>query len=327
MAMLAGSPFCCSRSSRCSLAETHDLSILCVFLRIVIARRRIEPRLPFVVIMSICGDQFVKFLMQGMNRSRLAKPLICLNARIIILMHKTSRADLKSPDDPRVLQFAKEVRMRMLQFRFEHYRSLSIPKVPTDVQLSSRPLDLYRALALPFGADREFCGMLAHFIVAQAVFQPSLLSPAQASAVRVLHVFIHACRTSGGFKLSGLTEELNLDLASRGERTARARTRTATSAKRPTQHRPRVAPRKQRTKTRSARTRPSVYIVNAIQWPQRELPTCAPNSSVGVAPRDALVGSNGLGVPEPQAERCETHFGKPVREGLHSVPVYPVWLD
>jgi hypothetical protein len=141
-----------------------------------------------------------------------------LNSRCVIIpMHKTSRTDLNSPDDPRVLQYAEKVRMRLLQFRFEHYRKLPVPKAPLQAQLSSRALDLYRALALPFGSDQKFCELLASLIGAQRRFQPSLLSPAQASVVRVLHAFIHKYPASPGFMLSDLTTAMSLDLASRCE--------------------------------------------------------------------------------------------------------------
>jgi hypothetical protein len=44
-----------------------------------------------------------------------------LNSRCIVIpMHRTSRTNLKSPDDPKVLEFAERVRMRLLQFRFEN---------------------------------------------------------------------------------------------------------------------------------------------------------------------------------------------------------------
>ena len=141
-----------------------------------------------------------------------------LNSRCIIIpMHKTSRADLISPDDPRVLQFAKKVRMRLQQFRFEHYRSLSVPKVPADVQLSSRVLDLYRALALPFGEDQKFCEALALLIASQRQFQSRVISAAQASCIRVLYSLIHVQPSVAGYRLSGLTTEMKANLASRGE--------------------------------------------------------------------------------------------------------------
>lgn len=105
----------------------------------------------------------------------------------------------------------------MLQFRFEHYHTLSLPKIPADLRLSSRTLDLYRALALPLGANQEFCEALAHLIVAQGQFQPGLLSPPQASAVRLLYKLIHAHPTDAAFTLKDLTRAMNSDLASRGE--------------------------------------------------------------------------------------------------------------
>jgi hypothetical protein len=141
-----------------------------------------------------------------------------LNSRCIIIpMHKTSRTDLKSPDDSTVLQFAAKVRMHLQQFRFEHYHSLSLPEIPAALQLSARTLDLYRALALPLGTDQESCENLARLIGAQRRFQPSLLSPPQASAVRVVYTLIHARPEKPGFTLKEVTRDMNLDLAARDE--------------------------------------------------------------------------------------------------------------
>jgi hypothetical protein len=140
------------------------------------------------------------------------------NSRCIIIpLCKTSRTDLKALNDPNVLKFAEKVRMRLQQFRFEHYRNLSVPKVPTVVPLSSRALDLYRALALPFGENQEACEFLAHSIAAQGEFQSRVLPTTQASAVRVLYTFTHVNPSSAGWKLAGLTAAMNQDLASRGE--------------------------------------------------------------------------------------------------------------
>ena len=140
-----------------------------------------------------------------------------LNSRCIIIpMHKTSRADLVSPVDLKICNLRGRC-ARLLQFRFEHYRSLSIPRVPAVGRLSSRALDLYRALALPFGENQEFCEMLALLIAEQRQFQPRLLSATQASAVRVLYTFIHVDPSTAGYKLSGLTTLMKEVLASRGE--------------------------------------------------------------------------------------------------------------
>ena len=141
-----------------------------------------------------------------------------LNSRCIIIpMHKTSRTDLISPDDPEVLQFAKKVRMRLQQFRFERYRKPSFPKVPAGVRLSSRALDLYRALAIPMVEDQNFCTILAHLIAGQGQFQARLISATQASAVRILHTLIHFEPLPGGHKLKELTNWMRADLNWCGE--------------------------------------------------------------------------------------------------------------
>jgi hypothetical protein len=141
-----------------------------------------------------------------------------LNSRCIILpMHRTSRTDLKNPNDPQVLEHAKRVRMRLLQFRFEHFGNVSVPIVPSDVQLSGRPLDLYRALALSFDQDPAMCNVLAHLIVEQSKFQARVLSPAQASALHVLYTYVHKNPGSPGASVSFLTAAVNEDLARCGE--------------------------------------------------------------------------------------------------------------
>jgi hypothetical protein len=140
------------------------------------------------------------------------------NSRCIVIPFcKTSRTDLKAPDDPDLLKFAEKVRMRLQRFRFEHYRSLSVPKVPAVVPLSSRALDLYRALALPFVEHQKFCECLAYSIAAQREFQSRAVSATQASAIRVVYSSIHVDPSSAGLKLTGLTTAMNEDLASRGE--------------------------------------------------------------------------------------------------------------
>jgi len=102
-----------------------------------------------------------------------------LNSRCVIVpMHRTSRTDLKSPNDPSVLESAEKVRMQLQQFRFEHYKSLPAPRIPSDIPLSGRPLDLYRALALPFDQDQDMCYMLAGLIAQHSRGEPVLIGPA-----------------------------------------------------------------------------------------------------------------------------------------------------
>jgi hypothetical protein len=141
-----------------------------------------------------------------------------LNSRCITVpMQRTSRTDLKSPNDAYIIECAKKLRMGLLLFRFERFRNVPVPKIPADVQLSARPLDLYRALALPFDQDEGMCSVLGHLIAEQNKFQARLLSPPQVSAIRVLYAFIHQFPNVSGLALKGLTAAVNTDLASRGE--------------------------------------------------------------------------------------------------------------
>jgi hypothetical protein len=107
--------------------------------------------------------------------------------------------------------------MQLQQFRFEHYKSLPAPTIPSDVPLSGRPLDLYRAVALPFDEDQDMCHMLAGLIAQQDKFQAPVLSPAQASVLHVLYTYVHKHPDAAGITVSALTAVVNSDLTSRGE--------------------------------------------------------------------------------------------------------------
>jgi hypothetical protein len=141
-----------------------------------------------------------------------------LNSRCIIVpMQRTVRVDLWSPDYRSVLEYATTARKQLLQFRLEHFNNLIVPEPPADLRLSSRSLDLYRALALPIGEDKDTCHALAHLVAAQRHFLPALLSPQSAAAVRVLYHLIHTFPKSPGFPLSMVTSEMNKVLADIGE--------------------------------------------------------------------------------------------------------------
>jgi hypothetical protein len=141
-----------------------------------------------------------------------------LNSRCLIVpMRKTSRTDLISVDAPEVLEAARKARMCLLQYRFERFTNISVPKVPSAAKLSGRPLDLYRALALPFDQEQMMCDDLAPLIAQQETSQMHVLSPAQASVLRVLYVYIHKHPDAPGYFLKALAADVNSDLASRGE--------------------------------------------------------------------------------------------------------------
>ena len=141
-----------------------------------------------------------------------------LNSRCITIpMRQTSRNDLKSPNDPDVLECAKKMRMRLLQFRFERFRNASESMPCFDNHLSGRPLDLYRALTVSINEDEPFCEFLAYKLAAQGELQARRLSPAQASTIWVLYRAIHQRPERWLCPISVLAKSVNLDLESRGE--------------------------------------------------------------------------------------------------------------
>jgi len=140
-----------------------------------------------------------------------------LNSRCVILPTvKTSRHDLRMPNDPNVLKFAARIRMRLLQFRFENLRTQIIASVPA-LPLSGRTFDLYRALAAPFDKDEKMREFLAAYIPLRQQSQTDVLSATQNSTLRILYDFIHEHSDKRGPTLSTFTAALNADLKNRGE--------------------------------------------------------------------------------------------------------------
>ena len=64
-----------------------------------------------------------------------------LNSRCLIIpMQKTSRTDLWDVRNPTILEWARQLRMQLMQFRLEHLRDIAIPKIPDGIPLSGRPV-------------------------------------------------------------------------------------------------------------------------------------------------------------------------------------------
>jgi hypothetical protein len=141
-----------------------------------------------------------------------------LNSRCLILpMHRTSRTDLKDPNEPQMLESANAARKHLLHFRLEHFKHSVVPNSPSEVGLSARPLDLYRAIAFPFAQDPQVCLRLARLVAQQREHQSQMLSPAQASLLRVLYLSIHQREKYPATRLKVLTAAVNHDLLKRGE--------------------------------------------------------------------------------------------------------------
>jgi hypothetical protein len=87
-----------------------------------------------------------------------------LNSRCIVIpLRETHRTDLTRPTNPDIQHAAEDLQRQFLQFRFEKFKALKVPKVQGDEVLHSRTRDLYEALALPISnaekkrSGRRYC--------------------------------------------------------------------------------------------------------------------------------------------------------------------------
>ena len=141
-----------------------------------------------------------------------------LNSRCVIIPTlETNRTDLLKLTDKRVLDTTDALRMQLLRYRLENYKSLSLPKIEGDERLHSRTRDLYQALALPLGRDPEVCKVLVDLFAEQQEINREPLSPASAAVVRVLYQYIHLYPMDGKCAIRVLTEAVNSQLERSGE--------------------------------------------------------------------------------------------------------------
>jgi hypothetical protein len=140
-----------------------------------------------------------------------------LNSRCIIIpLHETHRTDLRRPASPQILEIADDLQRQLLQFRFDKYNSLSLPKIQSAGLLHSRARDLYEALALPIGDDPHFCETLAKVIKLQEACGREPLSPRQAAVLealfRCIHKYPKVCRLELEIgKFTKIVNELSAD--------------------------------------------------------------------------------------------------------------------
>ncbi len=84
-----------------------------------------------------------------------------LNSRCIFIpLRETRRTDLTRTTNPEILHATEDLQRQFLQFRFEKFNALELPKIQGDEVLHSRARDLYQALLLPVSECPEACGEL-----------------------------------------------------------------------------------------------------------------------------------------------------------------------
>ena len=143
-----------------------------------------------------------------------------LRSRCIHLpMNETDRSDLQKPWDPQIVKEAEAVRGQLLQFRLEHYASISPRTIVGAEKLRPRSRDLLSSLLAPLdGVEVIRQLLLAFFISTHDPSTRDLLSPAQSAVVAALFEFVHH-PANVGFVQVGLVAELaNRVLGAKGER-------------------------------------------------------------------------------------------------------------
>jgi hypothetical protein len=139
-----------------------------------------------------------------------------LNRRCLIIpLHETHRNDFKKPSSPEIIEAAEELQQQLLWLRFKKYKSFSaLPKIQGDDELYSHSRDLYEALALATGGDKNICEWLVGMVKVQQESNREPLSPEQSAVLRFLFCAIHC--SPGVVTVRDLTNGVNSLL--RGER-------------------------------------------------------------------------------------------------------------
>ncbi len=140
-----------------------------------------------------------------------------LNSRCLLIpMTICKRTDLLAPTDPRVFHAAEMLQRKLLQFRLTNYNKLKLPEISCEKELQPRTRDLFRALALPLGEEKENCEGLLALLKQQESLQ-EVLSVYQSAVLESLYDVIHAHPEPNALKVSELTECVNANLRERGE--------------------------------------------------------------------------------------------------------------
>jgi len=116
-----------------------------------------------------------------------------LNSRCITIpMYETRLSDLKRPTDRDIVEAAEDLQKRLLQYRLEKFRALSLPEITQEAPLYSRSRDLYEALALPMGECRKACqNLLDYFTFHHQITTREPLYPTHAAVLDFLYHYTH----------------------------------------------------------------------------------------------------------------------------------------
>lgn len=147
---------------------------------------------------------------------------LALNSRCIqVPMTEATRSDLLPPTDPIIEAQAAELQKALLQFRFEHYKSIRPAVVPGAEKLRPRDRDLLSCLAAPFrgiGFIRQF---LLKFFEMQAHMKAAPLPLAENAVLSCLYFLAHfqpGLQDGGVIAIANLARSVNAVLKLKEER-------------------------------------------------------------------------------------------------------------
>lgn len=138
---------------------------------------------------------------------------------IQIPMTETNQADLIKPTDPRMERFAGNLQQKLLQYRFDFYKSIKPAVIAGAERLRPRARDLLTSLAAPVANDALWCKLLYNFFL--RIHEPATvepLSPAQNAVLAGLFWQIHLHTDEGLIGVGAFGQFVNNLLRKRGER-------------------------------------------------------------------------------------------------------------
>ena len=134
-----------------------------------------------------------------------------------IQMIEADNSDLERPTDPGIEQVAADLQARLLQFRFENYKTIRICNLPGTETLRPRSRDLLACFAAPFAEDAEVCKRLVHIFKEREIFSRDPLSPSQSAVLAALFFCMHIDSYSGAVLVKNLTAKVNRILKAAGQ--------------------------------------------------------------------------------------------------------------
>ncbi len=141
-----------------------------------------------------------------------------LNSRCVqIEMTESNNPDLDKSTDSDLEEFATDLQAQLLQFRFENYKKIRVPKFSDTERLRPRSRDLLACLAAPCGEDVEVCQPLVQFFKSREIFTKEPLPPPQSSVLTALFSQIHQNSYTGLVLINDLTAKVNYILEKTGQ--------------------------------------------------------------------------------------------------------------